>query len=504
MAVYLPAKPDWKHQVEAKRRTRGRAAFALLMAMRTGKTKVDLDDDGEMELTGECQDFAKIAPAGAYLNWETALSEHLSEDLRRRLRVYVWKSGSGKIAQRVLDDFMMDHSRPRMLLMNIEATSTVKRAREAMVAFLRQRRSKSTYDESTGIKAPDSARALFAVNEVKPASNYRRILSGLPTPKSPLDAYMQFNFLDEKILGFGSWFGMRNQYAVTRMAAVGPVLRHKGGAPIVGEDGQALRRSIPQIVAYREVSSVQKKIADHSIRVRLEDCYDLPAKMYLFRDVEWHPEQRRVYEELLHFATAELASREFVTVQNVVSQLTRLHQVLCGHTKTEAGELRDIPEKRTESLLDLLEEYDGKAVIWCSYDYNVRGISEAISKRFAEFGQLAPVARFWGGNRSTREEEERRFSSDPECRWMVATPAAARFSRYWAFADMAVYFSNTADYEHRSQSEERTQAVGKSTSVGYVDLRLPGSIDMRWVETIRKKMDLAAAVVGDDWRSWLI
>lgn len=475
-----------------------------MMAMRTGKTKVTLDDFGEMELGGECQDLAVIAPGGAYLNWETAIQDHLSEDLKKRLRVFIWKSGSGVIAKRILDDFMMDHKHPRALLMNIEATSTVKKAREAIVAFCKQRRSEGVYDESTGIKGHDSSRALFAVQEVKPATNYRRILSGLPTPKSPLDAFMQFNYLDEKILGFGSWFGMRNQYAVTKIAAVGPVLKRKDGSVIVGEDGKAIRRGIPQIVAYREVSSVQKKIADHSMRVRLENCYDLPPKMYLFRDVEWHPDQKRVYDELLHFATAELTSREFVTVQNVISQLTRLHQVLCGHVKTEAGELRSVPERRTESLLDLLEDYDGKAVIWCSYDYNVQKISEAISKRFAEFGQNAPVARFWGGNRRTREEEEKQFSSDPACRWMVATPAAARFSRYWAFADLAIYFSNTADYEHRSQSEERTQAVDKSVSVGYVDLRIQGTVDTRWINTIRKKMDLAAAIVGDEWKQWLV
>ncbi len=503
MSAYIPLKPDWSHQIEAKTKSRGKAAFAYLMAMRTGKTKVTLDDFGEMELGNECQDLAVVAPGGAYLNWETAIDDHLSLDLRRRIRPYVWKSGSGVVAKRVLDDFMLDYKRPRMLIMNIEATSVVKKARETLVTFLKQRRSEAVYDESTGIKGHDSERALFAVNEVKPAANYRRILSGLPTPKSPLDAYMQFNFLDEKILGFGSWHGMRNYNAVTKMMPVGPILR-KEGRVVIGEDGKPLRRSIPQIVAYREVGSVQKKIAAHSVRVRLEDCYDMPAKMYEFRDVDWHPEQKRIYDELLHFATAELASREFVTVQNVISQLTRLHQVLCGHVRTEAGELREVPEKRTESLLTMLEEYDGKAVIWCSYDYNVKKLSEAISKRFAEFGEEAPVARFWGGNRSTREAEEKQFSTDPRCRWMVATPAAARFSRYWAFADLAVYFSNTADYEHRSQSEERIQAVGKKVSSGYVDMRVRGSIDMRWIETIRKKMDLAAAVVGDEWREWVV
>lgn len=261
---------------------------------------------------------------------------------------------------------------------------------------------------------------------------------------------------------------------------------------------------IPQVTGYRDVDSVRRKIAAHSFRRRLEDCYDLPPKMYMFRDVEWHPEQKRIYDELKQFATAELSEMEHVTVGAVVVQMLRLHQILCGHTKTESGELRDVPERRTESLLDLLGDYDGKAVIWCTYDYNVQRIADAISKRFGEFGGRAKVARFWGGNRKTREAEERMFQEDPECRWQVATPAAAKFSRYWAQANLNIYFSNSHNLEDRSQSEERTQAVGKTTSVGYVDMRIQGTVDMTRLWSLGKKMTMATELSGDEWREWIV
>lgn len=502
---YVPARKPWEHQRRASRFLKeNAAAAALLMVMRTGKTKVTLDDFGELELEGDCQDLAVVAPAGVYRTWEEAALEHLSEDLRGRILIHVWDSGGGVGHQRFLDHFMRNpKGRPRLLLANVEATSTVKRLRDAVVTFLGQRRSMAVYDESTTIKSPDAERAIFAVEKVKPASNYRRILSGLPTPKSPLDAYMQFNFLDQNILGFRSFSAFSARYAVTRMAEAGPIMR-SGGRPLYNEDGSVRRRMIPQIVNYRDVDSIRQKIAAHSFRVRLEDCYDLPPDMYLYRDVEWHPEQRRIYEEVKNFATAELASQEHVTVSQVVTQMLRLHQIVCGHVVTEEGEVRDVPERRTESLLQFLEEYDGKAVIWCSYNYNIERVSAAIARHFSELGRPAKVARFWGGNRKSREEEDRMFREDPECRWMVSTPPAGKFGRYWAMADVGVYFSNTANYEDREQSEYRIKATDKSVSVGYFDMRIPGcGIERRMVETLRKKRSLAQEINGDEWREWL-
>lgn len=87
---------------------------------------------------------------------------------------------------------------------------------------------------------------------------------------------------------------------------------------------------------------------------------------------------------------------------------------------------------------------------------------------------------------------------------MVATPAAAKFSRYWAQADLSVYFSNSNNYEDRSQSEERTQAVGKTTSCGYVDMRVRGTVDMKIIESLGRKRNLASEIVGDEWREWIV
>jgi hypothetical protein len=63
--MYEPKWPCHPHQLIGERKMRGRRAFALLMAMRTGKTKTAIDDFGEMESAGEVRDLLVLAPAGS-------------------------------------------------------------------------------------------------------------------------------------------------------------------------------------------------------------------------------------------------------------------------------------------------------------------------------------------------------------------------------------------------------------------------------------------------------
>lgn len=501
MPKYKPALPLWDQQRRALKKSLYRESFAYLMAMRTGKSPTTLADFGQLELDGLVQDMLGFAPAGAYRTWEDdVLPKHLSADLKRRLRVHTWSASDGVKRTALLDNFMYDQSRPRALFVNTEAMSGVKRARDLVKKFLDQRNSYAFCDESTDIKNPDSERAKFAVDEIRPRANYRRILSGLPTPKSPLDAYMQFEFLDRSILGFNSFLGFEARYAKVVQLPIGPILTNRyDGSPLLDNEGKVRRRMIKRLQGFVDVEDIHAKIEPHSHRVRLEDCYDLPPKMYFFRDVEMHPTQKRVYEEMKMFATAELEEMEHVTAHHVVTQMLRLHQILCGHVRTEDGRLAEVPENRSDAICDFLEEHDGKAIIWCAYDYNVQQMVEKLEKRFKR-----KVARFWGGNRSTREAEEKMFLNDPGCTTLVATAAAGGRGRTWTVADTVIYHSCTNNLEHRMQSEERAQAMEKHRNVGYYDFRCRGTVEEPIYSALRKKLNLASIVNGDEYKRWLI
>ena len=58
MKKYQPQRKADEYQSKALTKMRGKKAFALLMAMRMRKSKVLVDDFGEMELAGKVKDLA--------------------------------------------------------------------------------------------------------------------------------------------------------------------------------------------------------------------------------------------------------------------------------------------------------------------------------------------------------------------------------------------------------------------------------------------------------------
>jgi SNF2 family DNA or RNA helicase len=523
---YEPQMPPRVRQLEALDAMAGKAAFALHMAMRTGKTYCLLTDFGRLELNDCVDDLAVIGPAAVLPPWLLEIDKHLSRDLLSRVRVHHWRASQSKEERRDLVKFTAERSRPRVLLMGVEALSSVTRARDLIKDFLSQRRSTAAIDEATVIKNPDSKRTEFIL-KLRGLARYRRTMSGLPTPNSPLDIFSQFYFLDPQILGHWTFTTFRARYAEVFNLCVLPnplliakLKRALRGEKVVMEgigecDAEDLSRdhilqelkergvwvqTVPIIKKFKNEKELSGLMAPHVYRATLADCYDLPPKEYLpIRTVELTKEQGRVYEELKRNATAELESEDWVTANMVIVRLLRLHQVLCGHTKDDEGKIHDLPENRSAAVMQALEEYDGKAIIWFSYDRNLQRMTAMLRREYGE----ESVARFWGGNMSTREAEEERFVKDPRCRFMLATPAAGGRGRTWTVANLLIYFSNTNNLEHRDQSEERGQGVGKEDRVAYLDF-VSTELERKILKSLRAKIDMATIINNDSWREWVV
>lgn len=573
--TYKPKTTPMKHQLEYARKLRTRPdepadedVMALLAEMGTGKSAMILYEWQEAVDLGELDDLMVIAPAGSYRNWfdsksDEQLSEletHLDSRLLKRLSVAAWVTGGGATRRRELEKVVATTSGgPRALFMNVEALSTVEEAEEIAVKFLSQRRAMLVIDESTRIKSGKAARTKVIVKRLMPLARARRILTGWVTPKSPLDLYWQFYFLDWRILGYETPLGFRNRYAVTERrcflpneviraklrSSMGfkqgenrlpePHLRHKLTLirehldqdhsqvatmkrdillrKLTDETEQMSRDDMLQLIpqmggyiqvvekvkSYQNLEELQKKIAPYSHRVLKADCLDLAKKIYSPRDVELTAEQRRVYEGMKQYAIAEIED-EFVSATSVVTQMIRLHQIVCGHVVTEDGNVRDVESRRVQEILNVLEEHQGKAIVWATYQHEIRKIAAAIKETYGP----RSTAIFYGGNRRGRVEDEKKFLGTPECRFMVSTQSAGGVGNNWVVADLVIYAANSYDLELRVQSEDRAHRKGQTRAVTYVDLITRGTVEEKIIHALRNKIDLTTAITGENFREWLI
>jgi len=447
------------------------------MEMGTGKTKVAIDNIAMLYDNGKINGALIIAPKGVYKNWYSQeIPIHLADHIEPK--TVLWQAMINQKQQKLLNTLFETGHDLHILIMNVEAFST-KKGVDFAARFLNSHNTYMAVDESTTIKNPGAKRTKNIVGLGKYAK-YRRILTGSPITKSPLDLYKQCEFLDEYLLDHSSYYTFRTRYAVMRKA-------HFNG------------RSVEIVVGYKNLGELSDKIKPFSYRVLKDDCLDLPKKTFMKRIITLTAEQEKVYKQMKEMALAQLNGK-LLTTANALTQLMRLHQITCGHFKANDGSIQTIKNNRLDELTDLLDEVEGKAVIWAHYQYDVQTIMDAIKK---EYGNDSVVDYYGKTPNDERQDNIKKFQEDPRCRFLVGTPSTGGYGITLTAASTMIYYSNGYDLEKRQQSEARIDRIGQTKPMTYVDILCEETVDERIVKALRKKINIATEIMGEKLKEWI-
>jgi SNF2 family DNA or RNA helicase len=447
------------------------------MEMGTGKTKVLIDNMAMLYDKGKINGALIIAPKGVVKTWhEQELPTHLPDHIENVTTL--WQPNITKKQETKLNNLFDLGTDLHIFIMNVEALSTNKGVKFAE-KFLRSHRTLMALDESTTIKNP-SAKRTKNVLALAPMAKYRRILTGSPVTKNPLDLYTQCEFLDPFLLNFNSWYAFRNRYAIMKTI-------HVRG------------RSIQTVHKFQNLGELSDRLKGFSYRVLKEDCLDLPEKIYMKRHVALTKEQENLYEQMRKTAIANLNGKVTSTV-TVLTQLMRLQQITCGHFVADDGTVQTIKNNRLDELMDVLEETENKAIIWAYWQRDVQDIRDAIEKKY---GPRSVVDYYGLTPQDERQDNIRRFQNDNECRFLIGTPSTGGYGITLTEANTVIYYSNGYDLEKRLQSEDRAHRIGQKKNVTYIDLIAEDTVDEKIVRSLRKKINIASEVMGEELRDWI-
>ena len=469
----------YEHQLHALGASHNKENFALFMEMGTGKSKVLVDNIAMLYDKGKINAALIVAPKGVYRNWERQeIPTHMPEHIV--YNVVTWSPVTTKKQQNENMKLFKHGDQLTIFLMNIEAFST-KKGLDIAQRFLLAHQTLMAIDESTTIKSP-TARRTKNVLKLRNYAKDRRILTGSPVTKSPLDLYTQCYFLDPFYLDFSSYYTFRNRYASM-------VDRNVGS------------HSFKLVTGYVRLDELNDKLNKFSYRVLKEDCLDLPDKVYMKRFVAMTPEQTKLYEEMKKHALAELDGK-MTSAASALAQMVRLHQITCGHLATDDGEVTQVKNNRIDELLDVIEEVNGKVIIWAIYRHDIRQIENTLAEKYGKDS----VKSFYGDTADSDRQDIVNAFQDRESnlRFFVGNPRTGGYGLTLTASHTVVYYSNSYDLEIRLQSEDRAHRIGQKEKVTYVDLISEKTIDEFIVKNLRAKINLATKVLGEDLKKWLI
>ena len=468
----------YAHQLDALEASWDKENFAYFMEMGTGKSKVLLDNAAVLYDKGLINGLLLIAPKGVYKNWyDSEIPTHLPDHIQKK--IVLWKtSDKSKKQQTILNSLFKSETDLHILIMNVEAFSSGN-GTEFAQKFLSCHRSMIAIDESTTIKTPTSNRTKNILS-LRPNSKYRRILTGSPVTKSPLDLFSQCLFLDPWLLDHQSYYTFRARYSICKKIQVNG-------------------RQVEIVVGYRNLGELSEKIKPFSKRILKEDCLDLPSKSYVKHYVELTKEQKKVYEQMKKEAIAFLDDK-MQSSATVMTQLMRLHQITCGHFTADDGTIKDIPCSRLTELMNILENVEGKSIIWSHYTHDVRRIISEIKK---VYGDEAVVDYYGATDTDARSKNIKKFQTDPKCRFFVGTTHTGGYGITLTAGSNMIYFSNGYDLEKRQQSEARIDRIGQTQKMTYIDIMSQDTIDERIVKALRNKVNIANKIMDEDFREWI-
>ena len=467
----------YAHQITALEKSWNKETHAYFMEMGTGKTKVLIDNASMLYDKGKIDGLLIVAPKGVIGTWyNQELPAHLPDHIENV--TILWQANITKGQQEKLDTLFETETALHILIMNVEALSTTK-GTDFAAKFINSHNTLMVIDESTTIKNP-SAKRTKNILKLSTRTKYRRIMTGSPVTKNPLDLYSQCEFLSPWLLDFSSYYAFRNRYAEMKTL-------HMHG------------RSIQVVDKFKNLGELSDQLKGFSYRVLKEDCLDLPDKIYIKRQITLSPDQKKLYEQMRKEALAVLNGKQVTTV-NALTQLMRLHQITCGHFTADDGSIQRIPNNRVSELMDILEETEGKAIIWAHYQWDIKDIIKEIVK---EYGPGSVVDYYGLTPQNERDTNREKFQSDPKCRFLIGTPATGGYGLTLTAANTVIYYSNGYDLEKRLQSEDRAHRIGQKKSVTYVDINAEDTVDEKIVKSLRKKINIASEVLGEDLKSWI-
>ena len=465
----------YEHQREALNESAEKIQWAYFMEMGTGKTKVTIDNIGYLSFKGKINAVLVIAPKSVYTIWESEIETHMPKAIK--YKIFKWNIDKPKDYEK-----LNKYEHLRIFLINVEALST-KRGFDGCVDFLSKNKLNFVVlDESTTIKNK-SAKRTKNILGLRKLSHIRRILTGSPITKSPLDLFTQCQFLSPELLGFSSYLAFRNRYAEMTDIPVG--------------SGRFI--SVPKY--YKRLEELEMKLKQFATRIRKDQCLDLKPKVRQKRYIELEGESKNIYNRLRTSALA-IVEDSTISFSNKLTEIIKLHQVCNGFTKDDDGKMLPLHDQKIKALHEIIDESDGKIIIWANYLWNIHQIIHSLKSRY---GDQSVVSIFGEVGVEDRKKAVELFQNDSNVRFFVGNPTTGGFGLTLTACNTVVYFSNNYNLEVRMQSEDRAHRMGQTGSVVYVDIVAKNTLDEAIMKSLVNKGQVAAKTLGEeDLKSWLL
>ena len=461
----------YKHQAIALKKCLSQPNTALLLDPGLGKTKISIDDISARYLRDGLSRVLILAPRVVLGIWEEEIATHMPDNIpRETYRMTGPKHKRLEMLQQAIDNHKQDPDKLHIIIMTYDSLAVHKdkegKKLDHYYKLVKKFEPEAVIaDESQLIKSNSSARSRAAYNIAKDA-HHRLILTGTMITKNPLDVFGQYRFLDDRI--FGTRFrSFKNHFAV---------MGGYGGYQVVG---------------WRDLDLLAEGVHQIAVRMRKEECLDLPDKTYIKVPVELEDKTKTAYADMKEKMILELEGEDFTADIAMVKAL-RLQQIAGGFiTKTDGSDRYTLPIGEYEKINATLElaqlkiEEGSKVVIYAKYVWELHQLYERFDK-----AKLNPLL-IYGGTKDHESDHYRDLFQNNDDYPVLIMQTSKGIGITLHAANIGIFHSLSHRFDDFQQCQDRIHRIGQDKHVTYYIMLAEGTIDNHIYKSVLEKRDFS-------------
>lgn len=288
-------------------------------------------------------------------------------------------------------------------------------------------------------------------------------MSGTPTPNGPTDAWAQCRLIvPEKVPPYFNRF-----------------------------KGQVMKQlSQFQWIPKPEATDIVHSVMQPSVRFTRDECVDLPPLLYETRQVPLTKEQNKAYKEMVSRLRAEAEEGEITAVNEAV-KMGKLVQIACGVVYANDGTEVTIPSSpRIEETRNIINQAEGKVIIFVPYVSSVNRVAEELRKDFS-------VEVIHGGvKKAERDRIFGAFQKGKELKVLVAQPAAMSHGLTLTAASTIVWYSCVTSNETFEQANGRINRPGQKMN-NFIIMLEGTPVEKRIYTRLKNKQKMQGALLDE-------
>ena len=428
---------------------------ALLMEMGTGKSLTTIAVAGRLFLDQKIERVLVVAPLSILGVWQEEFRKFA--DFEYSLIVL-----NGSESKKIEKLRQMPTSGLQVAVINYESAWRLEKELANWDADL------IVCDEGHKIKTHNIT-ASKCMHRLGAKARYRMLLTGTIITNKAIDVFSPYKFLNPVVFG-NSFYAFRNRYF----------------------DMTGYGNHVPVLKASM-AEELTRRIHSIAFRATKAECLDLPETTEIVQQIELEPQAQRLYQQLVRDSFAQIKGGE-ITAVNVLTRLLRLSQLTGGFLRgDETDRLERVSSAKLDALSDIVDsaaQEGGKIVIIARFLPEIDAITAMLERKAIGYSLITGAVK-------DRDEQVRRFQTNPDMTVFVGQIATAGLGITLTAADKMVFYSLDYSMSNFEQTKARIHRVGQRNPCTYIYLVAEDTVDGKVLNALRDKADMAKSLIDD-------